>query len=153
MPAQVQGRSNAEDIVRSSEQSKTVNCRHYPMTFIPGFSTLKGEPQDPKENEKTYAESQEQRRLERELRREKRDLAVLKAQGADEEALRRQRDRVSAANGKLNEFCDETGRARRKNREYTPVNASFPPADSYDPADFPHEQQRLITEWFQNGGK
>jgi len=129
-----------------------INCRHYPMTFIPGFSTLKGEPQDPKENEKTYAESQEQRRLERELRREKRDLAVLKAQGADEESLKRQRDRVSAANGKLTEFCDETGRARRKNREYTPVNASFPPADSYDPADFPHEQQRLITEWFQNGG-
>ena len=129
-----------------------INCRHYPMTFIPGFSTLKGEPQDPKENEKTYAESQEQRRLERELRREKRDLAVLKAQGADEEALRRQRDRVSAANGKLNEYCDETGRARRKNREYTPVNAKFPPKDSYDPADFPHEQQRLISEWFKNGG-
>jgi hypothetical protein len=130
-----------------------VNCRHYPMTFIPGFSTLKGEPQDPKENAKTYAESQEQRRLERELRREKRDLAVLKTQGADEEALRRQRDRVSAANGKLSEFCDETGRARRKNREYTPVNASFPPADSCDPADFPREQQRMITEWFQNSGK
>ena len=103
-----------------------VNCKHYPMTFIPGFSTLKGEPQSPEENEKTYAESQEQRRLERKLREEKRDLEVMKAQGAPEEQIKAQRERVKAASQDIDDFCEETGRARRRNREYTPVNAEWP---------------------------
>lgn len=103
-----------------------INCKHYPMTFIPGFSTLKGEPQDPEENEKAYAESQEQRALERKLREEKRDLAILKAQGANEEILKAQQAKVDRASDAIDEFCDSTGRARRKNREYTPINAQFP---------------------------
>lgn len=102
-----------------------VNCKHYPMTFIPGFSTLKGQPQDPEENEKAYAESQEQRRLERKLREERRDLAVMKAQGADEDAIKAQKAKVRKASDDIEDFCDATGRARRRNREYTPVNASF----------------------------
>ena len=103
-----------------------VNCRHYPMNFIPGFSTIKGEPQDEEENEKAYAESQEQRALERKLREEKRDLAILKAQGANEEILKAQQAKVDRASDAIDEFCDATGRARRKNREYTPINAQFP---------------------------
>ena len=103
-----------------------VNCRHYPMTFIPRFSTLKGQPQDPEENAKAYAESQRQRELERKLREEKRDLEVLKAQGADADAIRKQKDRVSAASGNLDTFCDETERARRRNRETAPVRATWP---------------------------
>ena len=100
-----------------------VNCKHCPMTFIPGFSTLKGEPQDEEENEQTYAESQEQRALERKLREEKRELAVMKAQGAPEEEIRAQRERVRKASQDIDDFCDETGRARRRNREGTPINA------------------------------
>ena len=103
-----------------------VNCRHYPMMFIPGFSTIKGEPQDEEENEKEYAESQEQRRLERMLRAEKRDLAVMKAQGADEEIIKAQRRRVNQASEDIDSFCEQTGRARKRNREYTPVNATWP---------------------------
>jgi len=103
-----------------------INCRHYPMAFIPGFSTLKGQPQDPEENEKAYAESQEQRALERKLREEKRDLEVMKAQGASEEEIKAQRQRVRQASSNIDDFCDETGRARRRNREYTPVNATWP---------------------------
>ena len=103
-----------------------VNCKHYPMNFIPGFSTIKGEPQNPEENEKSYAESQEQRRLERKLREEKRDLAVMQAQGADPEAIKAQRAKVHKASDDINQFCEDTGRARRRNREYTPVNATWP---------------------------
>ena len=103
-----------------------INCKHYPMTFIPGFSTLKGEPQDEEENEKAYAESQEQRALERKLREEKRDLAILKAQGANDEILKAQQAKVDMASDAIDEFCDAAGRARRKNREYTPINAQFP---------------------------
>lgn len=103
-----------------------INCKHYPMTFIPGFSTLKGQPQAPEENEKAYAQSQQQRALERKLREEKRDLEVLKAQGADEAAIKAQRAKVAKAGDDIEDFCDETGRARRRNREYTPINAKWP---------------------------
>jgi hypothetical protein len=129
-----------------------VNCGHYPMNFIPGVSTIKGEPQDPEENEKTYAESQQQRALERKLRAERRDLEVMKAQGADEQAIKAQRDKVRKASADIDQFCEDTGRARRRNREYAPANAKFPPKDSYNPAEFPTEQRDRINDWFRNGG-
>ena len=103
-----------------------VNCRHYPMTFIPGFSALRGEPQDPEENAEAYALSQQQRGLERKLREEKRDLAVMKAQGASEAEIRAQRERVNRASAQIEDFCDEHGLPRRRNREFTPVNATWP---------------------------
>ena len=103
-----------------------VNCGHYPMVFIPGFSTLKGEPQDEEANAKTYAESQEQRRLERKLREEKRDLEVMKAQGAPEEQIRAQKQRVRDASADIDDFCEQTGRARHRDREGAPVRATWP---------------------------
>lgn len=103
-----------------------VNCGHYPMTFIPGFSSMRGEPQSPEENEKTYAESQQQRALERKLREEKRDLEVLKAQGAPADQIRAQKERVSQASRNIDDFCDATGRARRREREAAPVRATWP---------------------------
>jgi hypothetical protein len=103
-----------------------VNCGHYPMVWIPGFSTMKGHPQDEEANAKQYEESQQQRALERRLREEKRDLEVLKAQGAPEEEIRAQRERVRNASADIDDFCEETGRARHRDREYTPVNATWP---------------------------
>ena len=103
-----------------------INCRHYPMTFIPGFSSVRGEPQPPEENAEAYELSQQQRKLERKLREEKRDLAVMKAQGADEAAIRAQRERVNRASAQIDDFCDENGLPRRRNREFTPVNATWP---------------------------
>ena len=124
-----------------------VNCKHYPTPFIPGFSTLRGTPQSPEENAKTYEESQEQRALERKVREEKLKLSVMEAQGADADAIRAQRDNVRAASADVQTFCDETGRTRRRSREYTPVNAKFPPEDSYDPATFRTEQRDAIRQW------
>ena len=103
-----------------------INCKHYPSPFIPGVSTIHGELQDKEANDKAYAESQEQWRLERKLRQEKRDLEVMKAQGATDEEIKAQRMRVKNANADLNNFCDETGRARVPWREKAPVDAKFP---------------------------
>ena len=103
-----------------------VNCRHYPMTFIPGFSAQRGEPQNQEENDRVYEESQKQRELERKLREARRDLEVLQAQGADEEMIRKQKAKVDKASDSIEEFCDATGRTRRRNREYTPANATWP---------------------------
>ena len=103
-----------------------INCKHYPMTFIPGFSTVMEPQQDEEQNAKEYEESQKQRALERKYRYEKRDLAVLKAQGAGEDEIKAQRARVSNARTNLNQFCEETGRARRSGREATPIKAEWP---------------------------
>jgi len=126
-----------------------VNCMHYPMTFIPGFSTLKGRPQSEAENDKTYQESQQQRALERHLREEKRNLSVLEAQGAPEDLIKAQQARVDEASYQIDEFCDRTGRARRKEREYTPVNATFPPEDTYDVTEFPRDTQQQMRTFFE----
>ena len=126
-----------------------VNCGHYPMVFIPGFSTIKGEPQDPEENAKTYAESQQQRALERKVREEKRDLEVLKAQGAPEEAIKAQRERVRQASADIDDFCEQTGRARHRDREYAPINAKFPNPDTYDATEFPTAQRDQVLDFMQ----
>ena len=103
-----------------------INCGHYPIPFIPGFSRIRPPEQTEEQNAKEYAESQKQRELERKLRYEKRDLNVLKAQGATEDEIKAQRLRVNNARTELNDFCDETGRARRSGRERTPIKATWP---------------------------
>ena len=103
-----------------------VNCRHYPKTFVPAFSRMSGDPQPPEENAEVYAQSQQQRELERKYRKEQLDLDVMKAQGADADAIRQQEARVKRADSDIEAFCNETGRARRRNREYTPVDATWP---------------------------
>jgi hypothetical protein len=103
-----------------------INCKHYPIPFIPGFSRIRPPEQNEEENAKEYEESQQQMALERKLRYEKRDLAVLKAQEASPEEIRAQRIRVKNARTELDDFCEETGRARRSSREYTPINPTFP---------------------------
>ena len=82
--------------------------------------------QNEEENAKEYAESQQQRALERKVREEKRDLEVMKAQGATKEEIDAQKIRVRNANANLTEFCDKTGRARQPGRTSTPINATFP---------------------------
>lgn len=103
-----------------------INCGHYPIPFVPGFSRIRPPEQNKEQNDKEYQESQQQRALERQLRYEKRDLAVLKAQGATEAEIKAQRFRVKNARTELDDFCEETGRARRSSREYTPIKATFP---------------------------
>ena len=103
-----------------------INCGHYPIPFIPGFSRIRPPEQNEEQNAKEYEESQKQRALERKLREEKRDLAVLKAQGASDEEIKAQRLKVKNARTNLDDFCEETGRARRSGRETTPIKASWP---------------------------
>ena len=103
-----------------------INCGHYPIPFIPGFSVARQPEQDKEENDREYQESQEQRALERQYRYEKRDLAVMKAQGVSEEQILAQKSRVAKARDELDAFCEETGRARRSGRERTPIKATWP---------------------------
>ena len=129
-----------------------VNCKHYPNPFIPGVSVIRGEPQDEEANAKTYAESQEQRRLERTLREEKRDLMMLKAQGAPEEMIAAQQEQVRQRSADIQDFCDSTGRARHRDREGVYTKREFPAADTYDVAAFERTQKEMIEGFYSVGG-
>ena len=129
-----------------------INCKHYPIPFIPGVSLIRGEPQSPEENKKTYEESQQQRALEREIREQKRDLLMMKAQGATDEEIKAQRAKIRATDDKIDKFCDETGRTRRQDREGVYTKRSFPDKDTYDVSTFERTQKEQIDKYFNNGG-
>lgn len=107
-----------------------INCRHYPMAFIPGYSSIREPEQNEEENAEEYKLSQQQRALERKLRNDRRDLEVLKAQNASPEEIAKQTAKVDKSNKAINDFCDETGRARRRSRERTPIDATWPDTEN-----------------------
>ena len=129
-----------------------INCGHMANPFIPGVSTINGEPQNEEENAKAYAESQEQRRLERKLREEKRDLAIAKAQGASDEEIKRLRDKCRSTSYDIDDFCDKTGRARHRDREAVYTQREFPEQKKYDVTKFETEQKERISEFYEKGG-
>ena len=129
-----------------------INCKHYPTPFIPGVSVADGHPQDPEDNEKAYAESQEQRRLERKLREEKRDLMMAKAQGAPEEELTRLQEKTRQSSEDIDAFCKRTGRARHRDREAVYTKREFPDKGKYDVAAFEQKQKDAINKYFGGGG-
>ena len=129
-----------------------INCKHYPTPFIPGISVIEGQPQSEEANAKSYAESQEQRRLERKLREEKRDLMMAKAQGAPEDEIKALRAKCRQTSDDIDTFCEETGRARRQNREAVYTQREFPDTETYNVKDFVREQKEQVETYFENGG-
>ena len=94
-----------------------INCGHFPIPMVPGFSYPQDTPiQSPEENKKEYEESQKQRAYERQIRENKRDLEIAKATG-DEEAIKAAKQKVSQSQAEMRGFINETGRARRYDRE------------------------------------
>ena len=129
-----------------------INCRHYPTPFIPGVSIVREGGQDEEENAKSYAESQQQRGLERKIREEKRDLLMLKAQGAPDELIKAQRAKIRQTDDDIDAFCDATGRARRQNREAVFTKREFPSSKTYDVALFEQQQKEMIEGFYSVGG-
>jgi hypothetical protein len=129
-----------------------INCKHYPTPFIPGVSLIRGEPQSKEENDRVYEESQQQRALERKIREEKRDLMMLKEQGAPDEIIKAQRKKIRQTDDEIDAFCDETGRHRRQNREGVYTRREFPDPDTYDVTTFEREQKDVIEKYFMSGG-
>lgn len=129
-----------------------INCKHVPNPFIPGVSVIRGEVESPEENAKNYAESQEQRRLERKLREEKRDVLMAKAQGASPEEIKALEAKARKTSSDINDFCDNTGRARHRDREAVYTDRSFPAKETYDVGKFEREQKAEIEQFYQSGG-
>ena len=91
-----------------------INCGHYPIPVIPGVTIPHGADniQPVEENAKAYAESQEQRALERKIREAKR---VVEMAGAT--ATKEDKAAVKEAQAEMREFISRTGRTRRYDRE------------------------------------
>ena len=93
-----------------------INCGHHPITMIPGVSIPRDRPeQDKEENDKVYAESQEQRRLEREIRYSKQKAAMMEAAG-DKEGFEKEAVKIREKRADYNAFCKKTGRTKRLDR-------------------------------------
>ena len=103
-----------------------INCGHSPIPMIPGVSIPHAQDyvQPKKENDKQYAESQQQRALERKIRAAKRAIEM----GDDSPEAK---DKLKNAQKDMREFIDKTGRKRRYDREnlYGGKKAPTPPAD------------------------
>lgn len=91
-----------------------INCGHYPIPVIPGVSIPHGADniQPKAENDKAYAESQEQRELERKIREAKRVVKM-----AGDTATKEDKARVRELQADMREFIARTGRTRRYDRE------------------------------------
>lgn len=93
-----------------------INCGHHPITMIPGVSIPRDRPeQDKEENDRVYAESQEQRRLEREIRYSKQKAAMMEAAG-DRAGFEKEAVKIKEKQAAYNAFCKETGRTKRLDR-------------------------------------
>lgn len=104
-----------------------INCRHFGTPFIPGFSGLSNKDliQDKAENDKRYELTQEQRGMERAIRDARLRASVAKARG-DTEEEEKWRDKARALSDQIGDFCEENGLPRRRDREYTPIDAKWP---------------------------
>ena len=124
-----------------------INCGHHPELFIPGVTMVPEVRQDEAENAKAYAVSPKQRGLEREFRKARLDVRVAKEQG-DEAGLKAAREKLKAADEKLGRFERETGRRRRREREYAPVAAKWPKPTTNSPT----AVRDALRDYFKNGG-
>ncbi|PHC14381.1 phage minor capsid protein [Bacillus toyonensis] len=93
-----------------------INCRHVIYPYIQGKSTKRYEPYDTDENSKVYKESQQQRSLERQIRKAKKEVKVMEALG-DAEGVKEAKSKVSQRQSSMREFINQTKRKRQYNRE------------------------------------
>lgn len=95
-----------------------INCGHNPITFVPGFSVPRYDELTPEEeaaNATQYAQSQQQRHLERQVRQAKTEALAYKAAG-DEEGFARASAKVKQTQADYKAFCNATNRTPRPDR-------------------------------------
>ncbi|KGL44491.1 hypothetical protein EP56_07780 [Listeriaceae bacterium FSL A5-0209] len=94
-----------------------INCGHRLYVYIEGVSVQRHFPYDKKASIAIYKESQRQRLLERNIRKAKHQLSMLKSMDVAEKDLKNARRIVSHRQAKMRQFINKTGRTRRYNRE------------------------------------
>ena len=95
-----------------------INCGHFPETFVDGHSIPRYEeltPEQEKQNAIDYAESQQQREIEREIRQAKTKALAMQAAG-DKEGFEKASLKVKQTQAEYRDFCEKTGRTERLDR-------------------------------------
>ena len=93
-----------------------VNCRHRMFPFFPGISTPNPIRFDEEENRRVYELSQQQRAMERRMRRLKKEQAAAKAIGDEETAAKLKAEILDQSN-RIDDFCKKNGLRRDHSRE------------------------------------
>lgn len=94
-----------------------IGCNHIAYPFIEGVSTKRYEPYNKKESVEAYKQSQKQRYLEREIRRSKKELEMLTQMSVDNAEISAAMLRVKDKESNMEDFIEETGRTRYKQKE------------------------------------
>ena len=138
-----------------------INCGHFPETFVDGYSIPRYEeltPEQEKQNEIEYAQSQTQRELEREIRQAKTEAAAYSAAG-DKEAFNKAALKVKDKQGEYKSFCEQTGRTPRPDRTQVStynrsvsgkVNRAIPNYPPKPPRDFTPKKDGFGSIGFRN---
>ena len=94
-----------------------INCRHHKYPFVPGVNIKTYFPVDKEENDKLYEQTQVQRALERDVRRQKRECMLYDELG-DTEAFEKAAVKLKSKEAKLKNYVDSNDNLhRRKDRE------------------------------------
>lgn len=93
-----------------------INCHHVIYPYVEGKSTKRYNPYPKEQNDKAYEQSQQQRKIERDIRKKKKRLVMAKATG-DEVAIKQANQMVRQQQERMRNFLKETGRRRKPNRE------------------------------------
>lgn len=93
-----------------------INCGHFASPFFAGLSYKRAEEtKDFEQNAKDYAESQQQRQLERDVKNAKREAMAQKAAG-NQEGYEEAAAKLKAKQSQYKGFCSDTGRTPRNDR-------------------------------------
>lgn len=93
-----------------------INCGHVKYPYVHGKSTKRYKPYNKAENDFAYKQSQKQRELERQIRKAKKEQAMMEALG-DEQGIKEAKVKVRERQATMRQFIQDTGRTRRRNRE------------------------------------
>ena len=89
-----------------------INCGHSRYAFVPNLSIKRDKDFTKEENDEAYIEKQQQRLYERTIRNKKREIAMLKETGADQEYINSKTKQLTGYKKEYLEFLDTTGRTR-----------------------------------------
>lgn len=93
-----------------------VNCRHRAFAFFPGISVPVSQQIDYEENRKIYEDTQYLRKLERDIRKLKKQKECMLMINADDEADKLDK-KITVKSKQIDQFCDEHNLKRDYSRE------------------------------------
>lgn len=95
-----------------------INCGHHIYPFVEGVNIRRYFPtEDLEANNKEYKLFQGQRKLERDIRKTKREIAMLKELGADEDTIKQLKASLKDKQNNIAKYVKDNNLVRRKNRE------------------------------------